>query len=328
LGPFGDALLTTSYFETLKRKFDGATIHYLIKEPYHKIIEGHPLIDDVILIRKANGLEYYLERIRTYRKVISGRFDLIIDQQNQPSTQSLTLLSGAQYRLGYLDGRFGFAYNLKAPRGELRYSGSRKFDILRPLGIMEEPYKLHIHIGDEAYRYIENWIARENLTRGKLVTISPGSPVLMKQWSLDSYAELADQIQNRLGLTTVLLWGPDERKRIEYVASRMQTDTVLAPRTDFAQAGALLKNSLLLICNDGGVNHLSVATGTPSLALFGNTNPTVWSPAEVFPIHQHLYNPRHDSRHDASFGIAPETAFDKVNELLDSLDTFSDTLEA
>jgi len=130
LGPFGDALLTTSYFDTLKRALGGAQLHYLIKEPYHKIVRRHPHIDNVIIMKKAHGLEFSIERIRTYARIIKGEFDLVIDQQNQQSTQALTLFSGARYRLGYADGRFSFAYNLKAQRGEPRYSASRRFDIL------------------------------------------------------------------------------------------------------------------------------------------------------------------------------------------------------
>ena len=316
LGPYGDALLTTSYFETLKRASRGAEIHYLIKEPYHKIIEGHPHIDDVIIIRRASGLEYSIERIRTYKRVMTGGFDLVIDQQNQPSTQSLTFFSGARYRLGYADGTLSFAYNLKAPRGELRYSASRKFDILQPLGIRREPYRLYFHIPDEAHRYVDNWLGEQKLSRAELVCISPGSPVPKKQWRLESYAELADAIQTNTSCRVVLLWAPDEYEKVEYVRTKMTTDPVVAPPTDFSQAAALLKNVSLLICNDGGTNHLSVATETPSLAIFGNTDPVVWSPASDFPIHHHLYNPQHDSRSDDSFGIAPEEVLEKVKALL------------
>jgi ADP-heptose:LPS heptosyltransferase len=324
LGPFGDALLTTSYFGTLKRRLPGVRIHYLVKEPYDQVLRGHPLIDEILVIPRRRGIGYALERINTVRRIRRRRFDLVIDQQNMPSSQQLTLLSGAAYRLGYRDARLSWAYNLKAGRGPLRYSASRKYDILEPLGIREEPYRLIFNIPEDAQQSMDAWLNDTGLGYGEVVCISPGSPVRHKRWSLASYARLADLIEEgagngtnkRAGRTVVLLWGPDERSDADSVASLMETEVHLAPPTDLHQAAALVKRCRLLICNDGGLNHIAVATGTPTLAIFGPTDPVVWSPASVFEYHHHLHSPGFDSRRDDSFGISPEMAFEKVQEIL------------
>lgn len=316
LGPFGDALLTTSYFGTLKRCLPGARIHYLVKEPFDQVLRNHPLLDEILVIPKRKGIGYVLERINTIRRIRSRSFDLVIDQQNMPSSQQLAFLSGATYRLGYCDARLSWAYNLKAGRGPLRYSASRKYDILEPLGIREEPYRLILDIPEEAQQCIDAWLSSMGLGYGEAVCISPGSPVKHKRWSLASYARLADHIQKGAGCTVALLWGPDERPEVKNVASLMETEVLLAPPTDLHQAAALLKRCRLLICNDGGLNHIAVTTGTPTLAIFGPTDPVVWSPASVFEHHHHLHCPGFDSKRDDSFGISPEMAFEKVQEIL------------
>jgi len=317
LGPFGDGLLTTSYFELLKKRIPNVKIYYLIKEPYQKVVLNHPYIDNIIMIKRLKGLRYFLERIKTFRRIRREKFDLVIDQQNMPSSQQFTLLSGAKYRLGYADARFHMAYNLKAKRRHIQYSASRKFDILEPLNIDEEPYKLYFNIGDKAFQYIDNWLQDQKLNPLNLICISPASPVLNKQWKLTNFAELADLIYENTKHEVLLLWGPKEKQQVDFVQQKMKNTPITAPPTTLNQAAALLKKCKLLICNDGGLDHLSVTTETPTLAIFGNTDPTDWSPASKYDHHFHLYVPEFDSGVDSSFGISPEKAFSEVLRILD-----------
>ncbi|NLW31168.1 MAG: glycosyltransferase family 9 protein [Fibrobacter sp.] len=140
--------------------------------------------------------------------------------------------------------------------------------------------------------------------------------MLRKQWSLQSFACLADLIQNETDLNVVLLWGPKEKKQVEIVDNEMKTDPLLSPPTDLSQAAALVKTCKLLICNDGGLNHLSVTTKTPTLAIFGTIEPKVWSPASKFSHHFHLHDPDFDSFQDNSFGISAQNVFDEVKRIL------------
>jgi ADP-heptose:LPS heptosyltransferase len=316
LGPFGDALLTTSYFGTLKKRLPDVRLSFLVKQPYDSAIRDHPVIDGIIVIKRRSGFGYVAERLRVVHAIRSEGFDLVIDQQNKPSSQQLTFLSGARYRLGYADARFSWVYNLKAGRGPLRYSAARKYDILKPLGIEEEKYTIYFHVPAEAQRYIDSWLRETGLDPACLICVSPGSPARKKRWRPASFARLADLIQTRTGNRVVLLWAPGEVGDIESVKADMQTEPTLAPPTDPRQAAALLRRCRLLVCNDGGLNHLSVATGTRTIAIFGTTDPVVWSPASAFDHHYHVYKPGFDSLRDDSFGISPEEVFDEVERVL------------
>jgi ADP-heptose:LPS heptosyltransferase len=318
LGPFGDGLLTTSYFEALKQRLPRAELWYCIKEPYDLVVRDHPFIDKLITIRARKRLQYALERLRTIRRIRAEKFDLVIDQQNMPSSQHLTLLSGARYRLGYADGSLWFAYNLRAGRGKLRYSASRKFDILGPLGLEEVPYRLYFRVKPEAEADIQRWLERQRLDKSRLIVFSPGSPVPRKQWSLANYAALGDLLQSKTDFKVVLLWAPSERAAVETVKSLMQTPPVLAPPTDLHQGVAMLKRCRMLVCNDGGINHLAVTTGTETLAIFGNTDPIVWSPASVFSHHHHLYDPEWKAATENTFGISAEAAYAEIMRILEA----------
>jgi ADP-heptose:LPS heptosyltransferase len=315
LGPFGDVLLTTSYFESLKNHFPDAELHYLMKEPYHKVVLHHPCIDRLVTIPKSKGIAYYTQRVKTIKQIRKEKYDLVIDHQGKPSSQIFTWLSGAPIRLGFSDTRFHQAYNVKASRGPVRYSASAKFDILKPINIPEQPYTIYFHISQSAQEYIDNWLREQNISPEQVILVSPGSPIPGKKWSAEHYARLCDLIVQKFGFRIVLLWGPGEKEDCIYIQNIMKSYAVLAPPTNLEQAAAFLRRCRLLLCNDGGLNHLAVSTGTTTLAFFGNEDPLFWSPATVFEHHHHLHVPG-DRRHGNSFGISPETAFTKIEQIL------------
>ncbi|MBD3290492.1 hypothetical protein GF337_16935 [candidate division KSB1 bacterium] len=317
--PYGDVLLTTSYLKALSERFPDAQIDFLVFESYHHILEKNPYIDNVIVLPKKKKLGYLTERIKLFYKINRRIYDLIIDQQNNTGSFEVLLFSGARYRLGWYNAKARMLYNIKARRGNTRYSASKKFDLLKPLGIEEQPYKLHYHIREESRQYIDDWLQQENLSGKPIICISPGSPVASKKWDLKNYARLADLILQNTDFPVVLLWGPREYQDVQTVAGNMQEQPVLAPPTDFNQAAAFLERCALLICNDGGLNHLSVATETPALAIFGRTTTKNWSPQGVFPGHYHIVNPDWKKDGDQTFGISPKDVFAKVRGILAEL---------
>jgi ADP-heptose:LPS heptosyltransferase len=313
--PYGDVLLTTSYFDVLSKRFPDSKIDFLVSKPYDKVLFNNPYLNKVITIEKVKGFKYFLDRIKTFKKIRKEKYDLVIDQQNGTGSGQITFFSGAKYRLGYENGKWKFAHNLHAGRGPLRYSASRKFDLLYPLEIKETVYKLFYYIKDESKEKIRNWFKENGLTK-KTICFSPGSPVKRKEWSHKNYAELADLILDNSEYKVTFLWAPNELGNVKKIQEMMKNKSILALPTNFNECAAFLQNCSLLICNDGGVNHLSVATETSALAIFGTTDPKVWSPASAFKSHHHLYNPDHDSFSDSSFGISARTAFVKVKEIL------------
>jgi len=313
--PFGDVLLNTGYFPFLREKFPRAKIDFLVCKPYCNVLQNNPYINELVIFEKKQGLKYLIERIKLFFRIHKKKYDLIIDQIRGTGSASMTLFSGAKYRIGNGRKRLSFIYNVKVNKITRRYSAGMKFDLLKPLGIEEKPYQLYYYIKPESEKYIESWLKKNELVGKRLICFSPGSPVLRKKWNLNNYAKLADLILEKTDRLIVLLWGPGEKEDIKIIKRMMQHKAIIALPTDFNQAAAMLKKSELLICNDGGINHLSVAVGTPSLAIFGSTNPVKWG-AENMSGHYYLHNPEVNSREDDTFGITPEMVFSKTLEII------------
>ena len=313
--PFGDVLLNTGYLPALRDKFPDTQIDFLVLKPYHNALLGNPYIDELLLFDNASGFNYFWVRFKLILKIRNRHYDLIIDQIRNSASALFTILSGAKYRLGFIHQRWRSFYNLKSERKSLRYYSAMKFDTLAPLGIHEKPHKLYLKIEQESENYIDNWLAENNLDNRKWICLSPGSPVKSKKWALQNYADLADKIINQSDYQVVLIWGPGEEDDCQTVLDLMQQKGIKAPTTSFNQAAALLKKSSLLICNDGGINHLSVATETPSIAFFGRHKPRRWSPV-IFENHFHFYKENVDYKNDRTLGISVEEVLQKVKEIL------------
>lgn len=314
--PFGDVFLTSSIFESVKKHFPKAKLSYLVREPYQITVLDHPYLDEIITFPKKKGLAYLVERIKLFARIRKIGFDLIIDQQNNPGSQQIVLFSGAKWRLGYRKGQYAFVYNLKADVKKDRYTPAKRFDLLEPLGIKEDKWTFYYKITPESTQYIDNWLSENQLSEQKYFVVSPGSPVKKKIWNPDYYAELIKKVCHEFNMTAVIIWAPNELNDARYVLSQAGEHALLAPDTSINQGLALLKKAQLLICNDGGLNHFAVSTQTKTLAIFGNTHPTPWSPASVFPTHHHLFHERHPSMTDNTFGISVEETFNKVKEIL------------
>ncbi len=317
--PFGDVLMAASYLEALKNTLPWAEIDFLVKQPYQEVLEENPYLSNVISFAQKNWISDIFERVKLYSNIRKRKYDLIIDQQNGTGSGQVLLFSGATYRLGWINGKWRYIYNLKGVKRELRYRASQNFDMLSPLGIKEQHYKLFYHIKPESKVYINKWLNENRLHKTKIICVSPGSPRVKKKWNNSYYTKIVDAIIENTEYVVVILWAPGELKDAKKIISHSKKNPILAPPTNFNQAAAFLKKCKLLICNDGGINHLSVAVKTPSLAIFGNTNPKIWSPEGVFQHHYHLHNPNWKRMSDTTFGISPKDVINKVENILNEI---------
>ena len=113
-----------------------------------------------------------------------------------------------------------------------------------------------------------------------LAAVHPGSGGRSKCWPLERFCDLATSIWNKLECHVLWIRGPAE-ERIDYAllcaATPPGTAHVVEGLT-LPQLAAVLERSTSYIGNDSGVTHLAAAVGTATVAVFGPTDPHVWSP--------------------------------------------------
>jgi glycosyl transferase family 9 (putative heptosyltransferase) len=108
----------------------------------------------------------------------------------------------------------------------------------------------------------------------RFLALHPGSGSPSKTWPAERFSRLVDT----LGVERFLLVeGPADAEGAKTIHASHEGAVVgrgLSPRV----LGAALARAAAFVGNDSGVSHLAAAWGAPTVALFGPTDPGVWSP--------------------------------------------------
>ena len=116
----------------------------------------------------------------------------------------------------------------------------------------------------------------------RFAALGAGSGSTKKNWPLDRFQEIARRLRHDAGRKVVWLSGPAEQER-GTLAALGPEETVLADLS-LEQAAGVLALADAYVGNDSGVTQIAAAVRrpggrpTPTVALFGPTDPRVWGP--------------------------------------------------
>jgi hypothetical protein len=114
---------------------------------------------------------------------------------------------------------------------------------------------------------------------GKPVAVlHPGSGGRAKCWPQRDFVALAQHCRTH-GWSVAFLLGPAEVERL--AAAELDELRQAAPLLvgwPLPEVAALLAISNVFVGNDSGIAHLSAAVGTPTVCIFGPTDPVLWRP--------------------------------------------------
>ena len=100
-----------------------------------------------------------------------------------------------------------------------------------------------------------------------------------KRWTADGWQVLAAGLDAR-GLTVIATGGPDDRPYLDEVWSG-QPEVRRVDVLPWPELAALIAGAQVYVGPDTSVTHLAAATGTPTIALYGPTDPRLWGPWPV-----------------------------------------------
>lgn len=106
----------------------------------------------------------------------------------------------------------------------------------------------------------------------RLIALHPGSGSTRKNWPAGRWLALARWLQDERKLTVLVISGEAEPTTLLAGVGVHLHDR---PLTEVADQ---LARCRLFVGHDSGISHLAAATGTPSVLLFGPTDPALWAP--------------------------------------------------
>jgi heptosyltransferase-1 len=94
----GDILMTTPAAKALKKALPHSRITYVVEDPFKELVQGSPLFDEVAVLPRDLGHSSFLRSAWGFRK---KRYDVVLDFHGGPRASLLTLISGANLKIGY-----------------------------------------------------------------------------------------------------------------------------------------------------------------------------------------------------------------------------------
>lgn len=111
------------------------------------------------------------------------------------------------------------------------------------------------------------------------VAIHPGSGSPSKTWPADRWREVAESLLGKHpDLRVAIIGGEADTAQISELRQLPPDRTEFWVNLPLRELASKLAGAALYLGHDTGVSHLAAASGTPSLLLFGPTEPGVWSP--------------------------------------------------
>ncbi len=284
LRAFGDTLLTTPTLRSLKAAYPAARLSIVLEPAMAQVVAGLPYVDEVIpfdrLGPKSRGKWAELKAtVAFWRELRRRRFDLVLDVLCTPRTAAMALATGAPVRVGFAKRVRRWAYTrLAHPRKERRYIAEYTADILRPLGLVRDSLELDFAVDGASQAAADAWLAGVGLAGRRPLLVQGAGGWEVKRYPAPQLAEAARLAAERTGERVVFLWGPGEEAMARDLAELTGPAALVAPPTDLASMGALLKRAGCLLTNDNATKHLAVACACPTATVFGPTSDVAWHP--------------------------------------------------
>ncbi|WP_436407542.1 glycosyltransferase family 9 protein [Burkholderia aenigmatica] len=281
----GDVLLATPLVRSLKRRWPDAQIDMIVFKGTEGVLEHNPDIRRVIVVaQRAKPRERLADALRVWR-----RYDLACAAIGSDRARFYAWFGGRR-RVGLVDParvtkliRFMLDGIALDRHGDV-HTVTSSLAIAEALGVTPCAEVVAPGIGADPAR-VARFDAMLHAPGGlsgerPFIVLHPSPMFRYKQWHEDGWVDLIRWARGR-GFDVALTGGPapaeaDYARRIVDAAQEPVANFV--GRLTFGETAELIRRARLFVGPDTGATHVAAACGTPTLALFGPSNPVRWGP--------------------------------------------------
>lgn len=274
----GDVLLTTPVIRAARQRWPEAKIDVLGFQGTLGMLAGNNDISERIETPARLGWRGFWRLVRQLWR----RYDLALVTQPGDRAHLLGFIA-AQTRSGLLPEEGGsnwwkrrllaHAVPMAGDRGDIHVT-VEKLALLAPwsdastaIPVVDPPEGLPLPAGLP-------------LKPGYAVVHAP-SMWAYKQWPLENYAEIVrGLLANGVQVALTGSGGAHDQACVSHLRTLGTSPMLIdaSGQLNFSQLKTLLEGAAVYIGPDTSVSHLAAATGTPTIAVFGPTNPARWAP--------------------------------------------------
>lgn len=278
----GDLVMALPAIESLRAAFPAAEIT-LLGAPAHR-----GLADALIGVDR-------LEIVPPYPGVTVGEDRSVPPREYEPFLTSmrrrsfdlaLQMHGGGRYSnrlVGELGARstVGFrtpdapSLDVNVPYVYFQHEVMRYLELVEVLGVRPTTWQPRIQPSAD---HIAESLASMPETRAPLVVIHPGNGAVRRRWPAERFARVGDEFAGR-GAAVVVIGTREERDLAATVARGMRHRVrVCAGELTLGGVAGLLSRAAMLVASEGGVLHLGVAAGVPTVGIYSGPGFAMFAP--------------------------------------------------
>ncbi len=267
----GDIFHSLPFLNVINTHFPQAEIHWLIASAFKDLLEGHPMIHKLWIIRKDDW-----KRVKCLNKTIrelkglfkdlkKERFDLVIDLQGLLRSGLLTFVTGSPIKIGFNEAREGsrLFYSHRVDTGKELHAVDRYLEIAKFLGCDISDIRFPLPLFKK-----ESSISLSHLD--SYAVLVPGARWTTKRWPSDNFGKLSAI----LPIKTVVIGSKSDINVAKRIVELSNGNAIsLAGKTNLKELIEVIRDARFVVSNDSGPMHIAAALSVPVFALFGPTDP-------------------------------------------------------
>lgn len=289
-----------------------AEIDWVVNSGYESLVKCFTDIDRVIPFSRSNvqaNLKNFLTDLR------QDKYDLVVDMQGLMKSALIARAARSHKRIGpsfHREFAHLFYDHVAAERNKERHAVDENLDIPRFLDLPIDPVVFPVVFPPSSDLCSPSSIS---------ILLSPCSRHAAKNWPVERFAAVGKALHEKTGATLYISGGPEDAAVCKKLMELLPPGSAhnLCGKTSLVELGGILQAMALVITVDSGPMHMAAATGTPTLAIFGPTDPLRVGP--YGPQHRVLRNTSVTaySKDDLKsiLGVSVEDAVSAAEEMLE-----------
>ncbi len=258
----GDAILSTSVAEELHEVFPNASITLLIRKGNESLFDEHPFIR----VWTHNKADKYNSLFSLLKKIRNEKFDAVINLHRYSSSAMLTVLSGANIKVGFQSiFSFFMNYSVKHAFNQGVHEINRYHSLTKYITQQDKIFLPKLYPQPKHFEKVKEFVKNE------YVCLFPSSVWATKQLPPHKWVELINRFSDK---TVIYLCGASADKNLcEYILQQSKKENIknIAGQLSLIETAALMATAKRCYVNDSAPLHIASALNTPITAFFCST---------------------------------------------------------
>lgn len=284
----GDVLLSAPLIENLKFNYPNVQIDYALNSNCSDMMTYNPNINKIFAydrktIKKSNLFFKIVNELSYIKKIISNRYDIVINLTEGDRGAIIALLCKAQIKCGFRPRKgllkYLHIYNKIGKDNHSIHTIDKDLQFINLLNKQVINKNVSIFWSKETQQKITELLDKNNIK--DFVHIHPVSRWMFKCWEDERMAKIIDYIQIKKNITVVITAGAEqvELARVEHILSLCKTQPInLSAQLTLKELAYLASKAKLFFGVDTAPMHIAAAVGTKVIALFGASRADLWGP--------------------------------------------------